>query len=98
VDRKGTARLFVAKGKADGMDPRKLAQFIERESGVNSSRIADIKVLDTFSFIAVPFEDAEKIMKFFQNSSGGRRSLVTRAKDKNESGNSNGRRDRRFRK
>jgi len=87
VDRKGTARLFVAKGKADGMDPRKLAGFIERETGVPSSRIDDIKVLDTFSFIAVPFEDAEKIMRFFHNNSDGRRSLVTRAKDKNEGGN-----------
>ncbi|MCE3254527.1 MAG: helicase, superfamily [Rickettsiaceae bacterium] len=81
VDRKGTARLFVAKGKADGMDPAKLASFISKETGVSSSSINDIKVLDTFSFIAVAFEDAEKILKSFQNNSTGR-SVVTRAKDK----------------
>lgn len=80
VDRTGTARLFVAKGRADGMDPAKLASFISKETGVPSGKIDDIKVLDTFSFIAVPFEDAEKILKSFQN--GGGRSIVTRAKEK----------------
>jgi ATP-dependent RNA helicase DeaD len=85
VDRKGTARLFVAKGREDGMDPAKLASFISSETGVSSSQIDDIKVLDTFSFIAVPFEDAEKILKVFQNNSSGR-SLVSRAKEKQAEG------------
>lgn len=84
VDRKGTARLFVAKGRADGMDPAKLASFISSETGVPSSKIDDIKVLDTFSFIAVAFEDAENILKSFQQNSSGR-SIVSRAKDKQES-------------
>jgi ATP-dependent RNA helicase DeaD len=81
VDRKGTARLFVAKGREHGMDPAKLANFISKETGVSSSRIDDIKVLDAFSFIAVPFEDAEKILQFFQETSNGR-SIVSRAKEK----------------
>jgi len=85
VDRKGTARLFVAKGRADGMDPSKLASFISQETGVPSSRIDDIKVLDTFSFIAVAFEDAENILKAFQQNSIGR-SVVSRAKDKKPEG------------
>ncbi len=84
VDRKGTARLFVAKGKADGMDPAKLASFISKETGVPSSKIDDIRVLDTFSFIAVAFEDAENILRSFQENSTGR-SVVSRAKDKQES-------------
>ncbi len=90
VDRKGTARLFVAKGRADGMDPAKLASFISSETGVSSGQIDDIKVLDAFSFIAVPFEDAEKILKVFQNNSSGR-SIVSRAKEKQAY--SGGRRD-----
>ncbi|MFT6106492.1 MAG: ATP-dependent RNA helicase DeaD, partial [Rickettsiales bacterium] len=81
VDRKGTARLFVAKGREDGMDPAKLASYISSETGVSAGKIDDIKVLDTFSFIAVPFEDAEKILQTFQNNSDGR-SVVSRAKDK----------------
>lgn len=82
VDRKGTARLFIAKGRADDMDPRKLVDFIQAQSGVNQSHIDDIKIMDNFSFFAAPFEDAEKIIQAFQNKSGGGRSLVSRAKEK----------------
>lgn len=82
VDRKGTARLFIARGKNDGMDPRKLVDFIQKESGVEQRKIDDVKIFDTFSFFAAPFEEAEKILHSFHKSSGGKRSLVSRAKDK----------------
>lgn len=94
VDRKGTARLFVARGKSDGMDPRKLAEYIQSESGVAQHKIDDIKVLDNFSFIAVPFEDAEKILRSFQKNGG--RSIVSHAKEKSGGGGSGGKRN--FRK
>jgi ATP-dependent RNA helicase DeaD len=82
VDRKGTARLFIAKGRSDNMDPRSLVEFIQRASGVDQRRIDDVKMFDDFSFFAVPFEDAEKVLHSFQKQSEGRRSLVTRAKEK----------------
>lgn len=82
VDRKGTARLFIAKGRNDNMDPRKLVDFIQSKTGVEQRRIDDVKIFDGFSFFAVPFEDAEKILHVFQKQSGGKRSLVSRAKDK----------------
>ncbi|MFM2200683.1 MAG: hypothetical protein RL769_738 [Pseudomonadota bacterium] len=82
VDRKGTARLFIAKGRNDRMDPRKLVEFIERETGVNQRFIDDVKVMDSFSFFAVPFEMAEKVLHTFQAQSGGKKSLVSRAKKK----------------
>ncbi|MES2962234.1 MAG: DEAD/DEAH box helicase [Pseudomonadota bacterium] len=82
VDRKGTARLFIAKGRADNMDPKALVDFIQRETGVDQRHIDDVKMFDAFSFFAVPFEDAEKVLHVFQKQSGGKRSLVTRAKDK----------------
>jgi ATP-dependent RNA helicase DeaD len=82
VDRKGTARLFIAKGRNDNFDPRSLVDFIQRETGVEQRRIDDVKMFDAFSFFATPFEDAEKILHIFQKQSGGRRSLVTRAKEK----------------
>lgn len=83
IDRKGTARLFIAKGKNDGMDARKLVDFIQRETGVDQRKIDDVKVLDGFSFFAAAFEDVEKILHVFQKQSGGgKRSLVSRAKDK----------------
>jgi ATP-dependent RNA helicase DeaD len=82
VDRKGTARLFIAKGRSDNMDPRRLVDFIQRETGVDQRHIDDVKMFDNFSFFAVPFEDAEKVLHVFQKQSGGKRSLVTRAKEK----------------
>lgn len=82
VDRKGTARLFIAKGRNDGMDPRKLVDFIQKETGIDQRKIDDAKVFDSFSFFAVPFQDAESILHAFHKSSGGKRSLVSRAKDK----------------
>ncbi len=82
VDRKGTARLFIAKGKNDGMDARRLVDFIQKETGVDQRKIDDVKVLDGFSFFAAAFEDAEKILHVFQKQSAGSRSLVTRAKEK----------------
>ena len=80
VDRKGTARLFIAKGRNDQMSPRKLVEYIEKTTGVNQNRIDDVKVLENFSFFAVPFEDAEKVLHIFQQKSGGKKSLVSRAK------------------
>jgi ATP-dependent RNA helicase DeaD len=82
VDRKGTARLFIAKGRADNMDPKKLVDFIEKTTGVSQRHIDDVKVMDNFSFFAVPFEDAEKVLHIFQQKSGGNKSLVSRAKKK----------------
>jgi ATP-dependent RNA helicase DeaD len=81
VDRTGTARMFIARGKNDGMDPRKLVDFVQKESGVDQRKIDDVKIFDAFSFFAVPFEDAEKVLHAFQKGSNGR-SLVTRAKEK----------------
>ncbi len=86
VDRKGTARLFIAKGRADNMDPRKLVDFIQKETGVDQRHIDDVKILDNFSFFAASFEDAEKILQAFQKQSTGGRSLVSRAKDKDQEG------------
>ncbi len=73
VDRKGTARMFIAKGRNDGMDPRKLVDFIQSQTGVDQRRIDDVKMFDTFSFFAAPFEDVERILHVFQKQSGGKR-------------------------
>jgi ATP-dependent RNA helicase DeaD len=89
VDRKGTARLFIAKGRNDNMDPRKLVEFIQKESGVEQRKIDDVKIFDSFSFFAAPFEDAEKILGSFQKNSNSGRSLVSRAKEKKTGGGFN---------
>ncbi len=82
VDRKGTARLFIARGKNDNFDASSLAKFIEDKTGVDKRNIDDIRLFDSFSFFAVPFGDAERVIRFFKKSAKGTKSLVTRAKKK----------------
>jgi ATP-dependent RNA helicase DeaD len=84
VDKAGQTRLFVAKGRADDMTPRKLVAYIEKQSNVYGRKIQDVQILDNFSFISVEFKDAEKILNAFRTSKSQGRSLVTMAKKKGE--------------
>lgn len=81
-----TARLFVAKGHMDNMNAGKVAQFLAAESGVDSQLLTDIRVFEKFSFVTAPFMEAEQILAVFGKRAGGRKPLVTRAKDKDSSG------------
>ncbi|MGB0522781.1 MAG: DEAD/DEAH box helicase [Flammeovirgaceae bacterium] len=74
-------RLFVALGKKDGMTKRKLVDFIEQETNVPTSLIQQVEVIDAFSFISVPFPEAETILKVFRSKKGrGQKSLIEKAK------------------
>lgn len=63
VDRKGTTRLFLAIGKRDGYDVRKLVTLLKRECGLHDKHIDDVKLSENFSFVSVPFSDAEQIVQ-----------------------------------
>ncbi len=76
----GKTRLFVAKGKKDRMTKRDLVNFITKKANVDGRKIDDVSVLDSFSFITVPFKDAEHILRCFRESGKGKRSLVKIAK------------------
>ncbi len=80
IDRKGTTRLFVALGKIDGITPRKLVTFIKQQAKVHSEKIKDIQIFDKFSFVTVPFEEAEIMLNIFKKKMGGKRPMVERAK------------------
>jgi len=79
-DLQGKARLFVALGKKDKMNPRKLVKLILSRVPLNPQNIKDIQVMDKFSFLTVPFNKAEKIVVSFKEQGG--RQLVTHAKPK----------------
>ncbi|MBR6495997.1 MAG: DEAD/DEAH box helicase [Rikenellaceae bacterium] len=72
VDRRGSARLFLALGRVDGFSPRKILDLIIRECDLPSNKIDDIKVLDEFSFATVPFSEAERVTRALNNLSKGR--------------------------
>ncbi|MDD5584887.1 MAG: DEAD/DEAH box helicase [Candidatus Omnitrophica bacterium] len=82
VNRKGTARLFVALGRLDNMTPQKLVSFIKQKAKVEDRKIHDVRIFDAFSFITVPFEEAEVILRVFKKEQGGKRPMVERAREK----------------
>jgi ATP-dependent RNA helicase DeaD len=74
-------RLFIAKGKMDDYNARKLCDFIEKETGVRQRMINNVKVMEKFSFFTVPYEQSEQIISHFKQHNKGKRSIVERAKD-----------------
>ena len=88
IDQQGKARLFVALGTADNMNAPKLIEFISKRINITSDDIRDIQVLNTFSFITVPFDLAESIVQTFREK--GRKPLITHAKNKERSGGGSG--------
>ncbi|PWJ89315.1 ATP-dependent RNA helicase DeaD [Oceanotoga teriensis] len=89
IDKKGKTRLFVALGRADEMNPKKLVDYIEKETKVPGRIIRDVRVFEKFSFITVPFEDAEIITAIFKKKSKGRKPLIERAKEKKDNNDRN---------
>jgi ATP-dependent RNA helicase DeaD len=78
----GTTRLFVAMGKISGINPKKLVELIKETSGISNLRASDVQVLDKFSFVTVPFEQAELIIESFHSQDRRGKSIITKAKPK----------------
>lgn len=72
VDRRGTARLFLSIGRLDGYDPRKLVQLLKRECGLTDSKINDISITESYSFVTVPFSEAKHVISVLNSFSKGR--------------------------
>jgi len=85
IEMEGRTRLFVALGKKDEISPSKLVKFITKNTGVRDSVIDQVGVYDNFSFITVPFKEAEIILNVFQKKSGNKKSLIVKAKKKKTS-------------
>jgi len=75
----GQTRLFVAMGKKDRLTPHKLVNLIQTRARIDQKKIDDVQVMETYSFITVPFREAEKILKTFKQERRGRRPIVERA-------------------
>lgn len=80
VDRRGKARLFIAVGREDGYDVRKLVALLKRECGLRDKHIDDVKLGDSYSFVSVPFEDAEQVVHRLNRLRRGKRPLAEIAK------------------
>ncbi|MDP8233719.1 MAG: DEAD/DEAH box helicase [Candidatus Saelkia tenebricola] len=82
IDMKGTTRLFVARGKIDNMNPKKLVDMIKQIANVEPHKIKDVCIFEKFSFITVPFGEAEIILRAFKKDKNSKRPIIQRAKDR----------------
>ncbi len=80
VDKKGKTRLFVAQGRRDGLSHNKLVKMIKEKCRIPERKIRDVKILDNFSFISLPFYEAEKVLAFFYKRKRGSGLIITKAK------------------
>lgn len=84
MDKKGKTRLFVAQGRKDGLTPKRLLSFLDTNCHIPSRKVWDIQIMDTFAFVSLPFQEAEKVLSMF-NRRGKDASLVfTKAKKRSE--------------
>ena len=82
VERAGKVRLFIALGKKDKMNPKKLVDMITRKSAVDGKKIKGVEIFENFSFVSVPFLEAEAIIDAFRKEGRGKKPLVEKAKKK----------------
>jgi len=80
----GLTRLFIARGKKDGMTPRKLAALIGKDTRLQPEVMQDVFIQEEFSFVTVPYTEAALILKKFNTGRGGKQPLVTRARPSDE--------------
>jgi ATP-dependent RNA helicase DeaD len=76
---KGKARMFLAMGKKDDLDPNDLLKFLKKKTGITAERITGIQINDAFSFFNVPLKDADHVLETM-NANSKKRLLVERAK------------------
>ena len=80
VETAGKTRLFIAKGKKDKITKRKIVDFIVNKAGTPAELIEQVELYEKFSFVTVPFAEAEIILQKFKIESKGKRSVVEKAK------------------
>jgi len=73
---KEATKLFIAKGKKDGMSKRSIVDFIVQKAKTHEAKISNIEIYDTYSFITVPFREAEFILRAFKKEKFGKKSMV----------------------
>ncbi|MDI9395868.1 MAG: DEAD/DEAH box helicase [Euryarchaeota archaeon] len=76
VDSKGKTRLFIAMGKTDGMTPDKLSYFIQEELGDSELKVKDAEIFPHFSFVTLPFAQAQALLEIFKNKRRGRKPFI----------------------
>lgn len=80
MDDGGTTRLFIARGRKDGLTKGMLINIIIDQAGVRDEDIRDVEINETSSFISAPFSVAETILKAYSDRTMKGKPVVMRAK------------------
>lgn len=89
LETSGKVRLFIALGRKDKMTAKKLIMYILKKAKVNEKKIRNAEVFENFSFVSVPFKEAETILAAFKEERNGKKPLIEKAKDKPKNGGNN---------
>lgn len=81
---KQRTRIFFAKGRIDGYNPKSFVNYLMDEAGVHNDEIDGVRVLDNFCFATLPNEAAEMLIAVERKKAGNRKPLVTIAKDRDD--------------
>ena len=82
-------RLFIALGSKDGYNPGRLLDLLNKKAKPPGRKVKDIKIMDKYSFITVPLQEAEFIMRAL-NSKKDSKPLVEKATGGQSGGSSEG--------
>jgi ATP-dependent RNA helicase DeaD len=82
-ERSGFTRLFIARGRRDGLDKRLLVDYLIERVGASDRDIQGVSVQEDFSFVTAPNDVAEQIMSVFNSYAPHGKPLITRAKPDN---------------
>jgi len=82
----GMARLFITIGREQGMSAMDLAETISDRSGLPRTSIKGVNLFDSFAFVEVPREGAEKVIERMHRSViSGRKVVVAPARPRSAS-------------
>jgi ATP-dependent RNA helicase DeaD len=81
---KSQTRLFIALGQKNGMTKRSIVQYIIDNAKTHESKINNVEVFDNFSYISVPFQEAEIILNIFRKKKKGQKSIIEKAEQKKD--------------
>ena len=80
LDDQGTTKLFIARGRRDGLTKGMLCNIIMDQAGVRDQDIGDIEILEDCSFVTAPYAIAEDILNAYSGRTQKGKPVIMRAK------------------
>jgi ATP-dependent RNA helicase DeaD len=62
-------KLIVSAGRASGLEPKDIIHAITAATGLDGEAIRNVRMLDRFTFVEVPVQDADRVIKAVSGTS-----------------------------